>query len=66
MTTSDIRRACVFTTPEAAFEFYRQARGIRADGKPNRPLTAFTIEVFRPDTLPLTGALTTPPPKDQH
>lgn len=36
-----------FTSAEAALAYYMQAYGVRPnDGKPNRPLTALTIEVL--------------------
>lgn len=28
-----------------AFELWRKDHGLRPDGKPNRPLTAFTVEI---------------------
>lgn len=45
--TANIEEARHFETPEAALTFYQQSRGLRADGKPNRPLTAFTVELMR-------------------
>lgn len=46
--TRDPSLAHVFPTAAAAWECWRQvpkARPVREDGRPNRPLTAFTIEV---------------------
>lgn len=37
--------ALKFPSALEALEFWRQANGLRPDGKPNRPLTAFTIEI---------------------
>ncbi len=37
--------AMQFADAGEALEKWREAYGIRADGKPNRPLTAFTVEV---------------------
>lgn len=42
--TDDIREAMVFTDMSAAIAKYRQSHGIRADGQPNRPLTAWSVE----------------------
>jgi hypothetical protein len=41
--------ALQFATGVAAAEFYRQAskvKPVRGDGRPNRPLTAFTVSVY--------------------
>jgi len=46
--TSDIKDAKRFESIADAFDFYRQqskTHPLRHDGKPNRPLTAFTISV---------------------
>jgi hypothetical protein len=46
--TSDVSEALTFDTLEAAYAFWRTVpanRPTRPDGKPNRPLTAFHIEV---------------------
>jgi hypothetical protein len=44
-------RALAFPTPEAAWELWHavpRSHPVRAsDGKPNKPLTAFTIEILR-------------------
>lgn len=40
--------ALLFETAAAAFEYWRQpskVRPLRDDGKPNRPLTAFTVQI---------------------
>jgi hypothetical protein len=42
-----------FATPGAAMEFWRRpstVSPIRGDGRPNRPLTVFTVEVVRADS----------------
>lgn len=42
-----------FSSAAEAFAFWRQDHGMRSDGKPNRPLTAFNISVERvPGKLP--------------
>ena len=41
--TSNLREAMRFPNLRAALETYRQSFGTRADGQPNRPLTAWTI-----------------------
>ena len=38
-------RAMVFPDAVTAIEKWREAYGVRLDGKPNRPLTAFTVSV---------------------
>lgn len=46
--TPDIERAAIFPTPAEALAFYRTRSVVvstRQDGEPNRPLTAYTIEV---------------------
>lgn len=47
-TTRAPSNAIQFRTQQEAVEFYRQAsseKPIREDGRPNRPLTAFTVSV---------------------
>lgn len=47
--TREIGKAMVFAGPDTAFEFWRRVpkcRPLRPDGKPNRPLTATTIELI--------------------
>jgi hypothetical protein len=46
-TTEDSEDALQFGTETEAFEKWREPYGIRADGKPNRPLTAFTMTLER-------------------
>jgi hypothetical protein len=46
-TTKDISEAREFASPEEAFAYWRQEYGLRPDGRPNRPLTAWTVEVSR-------------------
>lgn len=44
--TDDPEQALQFHTPEQAFACWRQSHGIRPhDGLPNRPLTAFCVEI---------------------
>jgi len=48
VTTSDKAKARVFPDAAAAFDYWRQQSALlplRPDGRPNRQLTAFTIEV---------------------
>ncbi len=48
--TPKIEDAIHFPDAGAAMEFYRQTstiRPLREDGKPNRPLTAFTVSIER-------------------
>jgi hypothetical protein len=54
-TTPDIALAMRFPSPRAALEAWKtvsHVRPTRPDGKTNRPLTAFTVEVLRPDVGP--------------
>ena len=47
-TTHEITLALKFNSTEKAMEFWRQpstVRPVREDGKPNRPLCAFTVEI---------------------
>jgi hypothetical protein len=44
--TRDRQKALRFDSKEKAFECWQQANGVRPDGQPNRPLTAFTIEIL--------------------
>lgn len=46
--TSDVEEAMTWPLQALAWECWRQvpkARRIRPDGRPNRPLTAFTVEI---------------------
>jgi hypothetical protein len=45
ITTADISKARRFQSAAEALELWRTECGVRPDGKPNRPLTAYTIEV---------------------
>jgi len=50
VTTMDRDKAKTFSSLEAAVRFYKQqstVRPLRPDGKPNRPLTAYTISLER-------------------
>lgn len=42
-TVKDPAKAKVFADHAEAMEYWRQSRGTRPDGKPDRPLTAFTV-----------------------
>jgi hypothetical protein len=47
-TTDDITQAALFPTVVEALEFWRTKslkRALRPDGQPNRPLTAYTVEL---------------------
>jgi hypothetical protein len=44
-TSPDPAEALKFKDAKAALEFWRWQNGIRPDGKPNRPLMAFTVEL---------------------
>lgn len=47
-TSPDIEEAMLFATSVGAWEFWRRestVRPYRPDGQPNRPLTAFTVQV---------------------
>lgn len=46
----DPRHAMVFPSTKEAFELWQKTDGIRGDGKPNRPLTAFTIQFTNEDS----------------
>lgn len=48
--TLDIKEAVVWPSPFAALEAWREqstVAPIRLDGKPNRPLTAYTVELLK-------------------
>jgi hypothetical protein len=45
--TSDLNEARTFDTLESAMACYQHQVGLRPDGKPNRPLTAFTVAFER-------------------
>lgn len=45
VTTTDREKARVFPDAGAALDYYRQINGTRLDKKPNRPLTAWTVEI---------------------
>lgn len=44
VTTPD-RDKALDLSPDQAIALWRQDHGLRPDGKPNRPLTAFTVEI---------------------
>lgn len=43
--TRDIKCAKHFADVALALDYWRQDKGLRPDGKPNRPLTAYSVEV---------------------
>lgn len=49
--TDDMQQARVFPSLVEAFACYRESCGLRPDGKPNRPLTAYTVEMVPVTTL---------------
>jgi hypothetical protein len=54
--TKDRERAMVFDTAGDALRCYQQVPAChpwRPDGKPNRPLTAYTVEVIPTDSEPM-------------
>ena len=44
--TPDLAKASRFSDADAATSYWQQEHGVRADGKPNRPLTAWTVEIL--------------------
>ena len=44
-TSPDERDARQFPSAKEAILYWRQSHGTRIDGKPNRPLTAFNVEI---------------------
>ncbi len=45
VTTDKESEALVFPSAKEALELWRSADGFRPDGKPNRPLTAYSVTV---------------------
>lgn len=45
--TADPKEALQFADAGDAMEKWREPYGVRVDGKPNRPLTAWTVEVCK-------------------
>jgi hypothetical protein len=43
--TADPQEAKEFSSAAEALLYWRQENGIRPDGKPNRPLTYFSVEI---------------------
>lgn len=43
--TDDPEKALLFGSAVDAMECWRKSHGTRPDGRPNRPLTVFTVEV---------------------
>ena len=51
-TTPDVRKAKKFQTATQALNYWKKqstVQPMRPDGKPNRPLTAFTVEIANHD-----------------
>ena len=46
-TTDDLESARAFDDVRELYDFYEQSIGTRADGKPNRPITAYHVQVAR-------------------
>ena len=46
-TSAEIEQAIRFPTMRDALECYRMSIGIRPDGKPDCPLTAYTVEIYQ-------------------
>ena len=44
--TPDREKARHFASAQQAIDYWRQAYGTRPDGEPNRPLTAYTVEIM--------------------
>jgi hypothetical protein len=57
VTTDDVDKAKGFRTAGEAMRVWRQDYGIRWDGQPNRPLTAYTVSVTRRRDAGLEGLL---------
>jgi hypothetical protein len=56
LATKDRSRAKVFADAAEAFTYWKRTSRVRPrrpDGKPNRPLTAYHIEILKDDTEPL-------------
>jgi hypothetical protein len=52
--TANVDAACTFAEPAEAWALWRHqsvAMPLRADGRPNRPLTTYTIEVLRKEDV---------------
>ena len=45
--TSDIDLAKSYPDQVAAFDDYRRENGLRPDGRPNRPMTSYHVEIIR-------------------
>ena len=61
--TQDIDKAHLFASMEEAMETWRRqskAVPLRPDGKPNRPLTAFTVEVIPKEAGTSHGSMASP------
>lgn len=49
VTSADIAKAKRFENAIEALTYSRRSNGMRPDGRPNRPMTAYTIEIKRED-----------------
>jgi len=49
VTTHDVTQARKFPTVTEAVDFWNRSHGLRPDGQPNRPLTAFHVSVMDED-----------------
>lgn len=49
LSTDDPAKALLFDSFTQAIEFWKQEHGTRDDGRPNRPITAYTVTVLTLD-----------------
>lgn len=49
ITTPHVAEARQFANAQEAINYWRQSYGLRPDGEPNRPLTAYTVEFTNHD-----------------
>jgi hypothetical protein len=54
-TTADRDKAFHFRTMQEAQQFWSTSIGTRIDGKPDRPLTAYHVQILRDDQDPIPG-----------
>lgn len=50
-TTEKLGEAKRFKNAGEAFDCWQLAKGLRPDGLPNRPLTAWTVNIFDPECV---------------
>jgi hypothetical protein len=50
-TTPDLQQCAKFRSAQDATTYYRQQHGLRPDGHPNRPMTAWTVEIAAFDVV---------------